>query len=109
MVPLVAIGQMATSRTGRVLMVALICHDLRRWEVMHIDDALGGVWHVSAWSKHRWLSSENGWTGSIKGNSRPVHTNLRIPATVSWGGPESADIAADNPGLRSGDSGRRHE
>src|ERR671925_1195870 len=83
MVPLVAIGQMATSRTGRVLMVALICHDLRRWEVMHIDDALGGVWHVSARSKHRWLSSEKGWTGSIKGNARPVHTNLRIPATVS--------------------------
>src|SRR5688572_14416958 len=84
MIPFMAIGQMATSKTGRVLMVAIIAHDLRRWEVFDVGNSFGGVWYIRTRSEsHSWPSSEKGWTGRIKGNVRPVHHNLRIPATVS--------------------------
>src|SRR5687767_4433629 len=84
MIPFMAIGQMATSKTGRVLMVAIIAHDLRRWEVFDVGNPFGGVWYIRTRSEsHSWPSSEKGWTGRIKGNVRPVHHNLRIPATVS--------------------------
>src|SRR5687768_4730796 len=84
MIPFMAIGQMATSKTGRVLMVAIIARDLRRWEVFDVGNSFGGVWYIRTRSEsHSWPSSEKGWTGRIKGNVRPVHHNLRIPATVS--------------------------
>src|SRR5688572_27346874 len=84
MIPFMAIGQMATSKTGRVLMVAIIAHDLRRWEVFDVGNSFGGVWYIRTRSEsHSWPSSEKGWTARIKGNVRPVHHNLRIPATVS--------------------------
>src|SRR5687767_1123226 len=84
MIPFMAIGQMATSKTGRVLMVAIRAHDLRRWEVFDVGNPFGGVWYIRTRSEsHSWPSSEKGWTGRIKGNVRPVHHNLRIPATVS--------------------------
>src|SRR5688572_24221142 len=84
MIPFMAIGQMATSKTGRVLMVAIRAHDLRRWEVFDVGNSFGGVWYIRTRSEsHSWPSSEKGWTGRIKGNVRPVHHNLRIPATVS--------------------------
>src|SRR5713101_873074 len=55
----VARGQMATSWAGRVLMVALVLHDLRRWEVLDVRDTFGGVWHILTRSaQHGWLSSE---------------------------------------------------
>src|SRR5687767_7816925 len=85
MIPFMAIGQMATSKTGRVLMVAIRAHDLRRWEVFDVGNPFGGVWYIRTRSEsHSWPSSEKGWTGRIKGNVRPVHHNLRIPATVSF-------------------------
>src|SRR5688500_8467990 len=85
MIPFMAIGQMATSKTGRVLMVAIRAHDLRRWEVFDVGNSFDGVWYIRTRSEsHSWPSSEKGWTGRIKGNVRPVHHNLRIPATVSF-------------------------
>src|SRR5688500_19507077 len=84
MIPFMAIGHMATSKTGRVLMVAIRAHDLRRWEVFDVGNPFGGVWYIrTRFESHSWPSSEKGWTGRIKGNVRPVHHNLRIPATVS--------------------------
>jgi hypothetical protein len=57
--PFVAISQMATPWAGRVLMVAIIGHELRRWKVVDIDDPFGGVWHILAGSEpHGWLSLE---------------------------------------------------
>jgi len=54
-----AIGEMATSRTGRMLMVAIIGHDLRRWKITDIDEPFGGVWHILAGSEpHGEFSSE---------------------------------------------------
>jgi hypothetical protein len=54
-----AIGQMTASRTGGVLMVAIIGHDLRRWKITDTDDPFSGVWHILTRSEpHGWLSSE---------------------------------------------------
>jgi hypothetical protein len=56
----VARGELATSRAGRLLVVTTIKSQLRCWEVLDIDNPLGGVWHVLARSKHRWLPWKKG-------------------------------------------------
>jgi hypothetical protein len=51
-----------------VLMVSAIQSQLGYWEVLDVDNALGGVWHVFTRSKHRWLPWEKMVrTGSITG------------------------------------------
>ena len=80
----VARGEMATSWTGGVLMVSAIQSQLGYWEVLDVDNALGGVWHVFTRSKHRGLPWEKMvGTGSIKVITCPVHIESRISATVS--------------------------
>src|SRR5712691_11715470 len=75
---------MATSWTGGVLMVSAIQSQLGYGEVLDVDNALGGVWHVVTRSKHRWLPWEKMvGTGSIKVITCPVHIESRISATVS--------------------------
>src|SRR6266581_2548578 len=75
---------MATSWTGGVLLVSAIQSQLGYWEVLDVDNALGGVWHVCTRSKHRWLPWKNMvGTGSIKVITCPVHIESRISATVS--------------------------
>ena len=51
----VARGEMATSGAGGLLMVPAIKSQLGYWEVLDVDKALGGVWHVFTRSEHRWL------------------------------------------------------
>jgi len=60
LVGFVARGALTTARAGRLLMVAVIKSQLRFGEVLDIDNPLGGVWCVSAWSQHRWLSWKKG-------------------------------------------------
>jgi len=60
LVSLVARGELATARAGRLLVVTAIKSQLRCWEVLDIDHSLGGVWHVPARSKHRWLLWKQG-------------------------------------------------
>ena len=80
----VARGEMATSWTGGVLMVSAIQSQLGYWEVLDVDNALGGVWHVCTRSKHSGLPWEKMvGTGSIKVITCPVHIESRISATVS--------------------------
>jgi len=68
----VAIGQMATSWAGRVLMGAIILHDLRRWEVLDVRDTFGGVWHILTRSEpHGWLSSEERLDRQYKRERQP--------------------------------------
>src|SRR6266851_5910107 len=77
-------GEMATSWTGGVLMVSALQSQLGYWEVLDVDNALGGVWHVCTRSKHRGLTWEKMvGTGSIKVITCPVHIESRISATVS--------------------------
>src|SRR5207244_7479016 len=77
-------GELATSWTGGVLMVSAIQSQLGDWEVLDVDNALGGVWHVFTRSKHRWLPwKKMVGTGSIKVITCPVHIESRISATVS--------------------------
>jgi hypothetical protein len=96
MIAFVARGELATARTGRLLMVTVIKSPLRFREVLDIDNPLGGVWHVTARSIHRWLLWKKVRSGSIKGSACPVHIEFRSLATVSTSGihyiqePESA-------------------
>src|SRR2546422_10943643 len=83
LVGFVARGELATSRAGRLLVVTTIKSQLRFWEVLDIDNPLGGVWHVLARSKHRWLPWKKVRSGSIKGIACPVHIELRSLTTVS--------------------------
>ena len=48
----VARGEMATSGAGGLLMVPTIKSSLGCWEVLDVDNTLGGVWHVFTRSKH---------------------------------------------------------
>src|SRR5438132_6421553 len=65
-------------------MVSAIQSQLGDWEVLDVDNALGGVWHVFTRSKHRWLPwKKMVGTGSIKVITCPVHIESRISATVS--------------------------
>src|SRR5438477_11996587 len=83
MIAFVARGELATARTGRLLMVAVIKSPLRFREVLDIDNPLGGVWHVTARSIHRWLLWKKVRSGSIKGSACPVHIEIRSLTTVS--------------------------
>src|SRR4030095_12892978 len=83
MIAFVARGELATARTGRVLMVTVIKSPLRFREVLDIDNPLSGVWHVTARSIHRWLLWKKVRSGSIKGSACPVHIESRSLATVS--------------------------
>jgi hypothetical protein len=57
--PFVAISQMTASRTGGMLMVAIIGHDLRRWKITDINDPFGGIGNILAGSEpHGEFSSE---------------------------------------------------
>jgi hypothetical protein len=76
-------GKLTTARTGRLLMVAVIKSQLRLRQVLDIDNSLGGLWYVTARSIHRELLWKRVRSGSIKGRSRPVHTEFRSLATVS--------------------------
>src|SRR5688572_12604650 len=76
-------GKLTAARTGRLLMVAVIKSQLRLRQVLDIDHSLGGVWYVTARSIHRELLWKRVRSGSIKGRSRPVHTEFRSLATVS--------------------------
>jgi hypothetical protein len=60
LVGFVARGELATARAGSLLVVTTINSQLRFREVLDIDNALGGVWHVLARSKHRWLLWKKG-------------------------------------------------
>jgi len=55
LVACVARGEMATSGAGGVLVVAALQPRLGCWEVLDVDHALGGVWHVCTRSEHGWL------------------------------------------------------
>jgi hypothetical protein len=48
----VARGELTTARAGSVLVVTIIKSQLRFWEVLDIDNPLGGVWHVCTRSVH---------------------------------------------------------
>ncbi len=48
-------GEMVTAWTGGLLMVAALRSPLGCWEVLDVDNALGGVWHVFTRSEHGWL------------------------------------------------------
>ncbi len=48
----VARGEMATAWARGILVVTVRGHQLRRWEVFAIDNALRGVGHVCTRSKH---------------------------------------------------------
>jgi len=48
----VARGELTTARAGSVLVVTMIKSQLRFWEVLDIDNPLGGVWHVFTRSVH---------------------------------------------------------
>jgi hypothetical protein len=39
----------------------MIKPQLRFWEVFDINNSHGGVWHVSARSKHGWLPWKKDW------------------------------------------------
>src|SRR5207244_13212835 len=79
----VARGEMPTSGAGGLLIVTAIKSQLGCWEVLDVDNALGGVWHVFTRSKHGWLPWKKGWDQSIKVITCPVYIESRIPATVS--------------------------
>src|SRR2546425_10758943 len=53
----VARGEMPTSGAGGLLIVTAIKSQLGCWEVLDVDNALGGVWNVFTRSKHGWCSS----------------------------------------------------
>src|SRR5438128_3695930 len=82
----VARGEMPTSGAGGLLIVTAIKSQLGCWEVLDVDNALGGVWHVFTRSKHGWLPWKKGWDQSIKVITCPVYIESRIPATVSFFG-----------------------
>ena len=77
---------MPTSGAGGLLIVTAIKSQLGCWEVLDVDNALGGVWHVFTRSKHGWLPWKKGWDQSIKVITCPVYIESRIPATVSFFG-----------------------
>jgi hypothetical protein len=52
----VARGELVASWAGRVRLVTAVWHILRCWEVLDVDNPLGGVWHVDTRSEHTWLS-----------------------------------------------------
>src|SRR5207245_1805845 len=79
----VARCEMPTSGAGGLLIVTAIKSQLGCWEVLDVDNALGGVWHVFTRSKHGWLPWKKGWDRSIKVITCPVYIESRIPATVS--------------------------
>src|SRR2546428_7674353 len=79
----VARGEMPTSGAGGLLIVTAIKSQLGCWEVLDVDNALGGVWYVFTRSKHGWLPWKKGWDQSIKVITCPVYIESRIPATVS--------------------------
>src|SRR2546428_8445350 len=79
----VARGEMPTSGAGGLLIVTAIKSQLGCWEVLDVDNALGGVWHVFTRAKHGWLPWKKGWDQSIKVITCPVYIESRIPATVS--------------------------
>jgi hypothetical protein len=84
LVGFVAIGEMATSGARGVLVVTAIGYQLRRWEVLDIDNALRRVWHVFTRSKHGRLPlGKKVGTGSIEATDCFVYIDPRIPATVS--------------------------
>src|SRR6266702_6305622 len=74
---------MPTSGAWGLLIVTAIKSQLGCWEVLDVDNALGGVWHVFTRSKHGWLPWKKGWDQSIKVIPCPVYIESRIPATVS--------------------------
>jgi hypothetical protein len=78
-----AIAEMATSKAGRVLMVAVVSHNLRRGKVLDVDDAFDGIWDVLTRSEHRVLPYKRVRTDSIEAIVCSVYSDLRIPATVS--------------------------
>jgi hypothetical protein len=57
---------MATSKAGRVFMVALVGHNLRRGKVLDVGDTFGGIWDVLTRSEHRVLLLKRVGTGSIE-------------------------------------------
>src|SRR2546427_7074936 len=75
--------EMHTSGAGGLLIVTAIKSQLGCWEVLDVDNALGGVWYVFTRSKHGWLPWKKGWDQSIKVITCPVYIESRIPATVS--------------------------
>src|SRR5438128_928639 len=79
----VARGEMPTSGAGGLLIGTAIKSQLGCWEVLDVDNALGGVWYVVTRSKHGWLPWKKGWDQSIKVITCPVYIESRIPATVS--------------------------
>src|SRR2546426_5793513 len=79
----VARGEMPTSGAGGLLIVTAIKSQLGCWEVLEVDNGVGGVWHVFTRSKHGWLPWKKGWDQSIKVITCPVYIESRIPATVS--------------------------
>src|SRR2546426_173367 len=79
----VARGEMPTSGARGLLIVTAIKSQLGCWEVLDVDNALGGVWYVFTRSKHGWLPWKKGWDQSIKVITCPVYIESRIPATVS--------------------------
>ena len=89
----VARGERPTSGAGGLLRVTALKSQLGCWEVLDVDHALGGVWHVFTRSKHAWLPWKKGWDRSIKVITCPVHIKSRIPATVS-----NVGLFADNLG-----------
>jgi predicted NUDIX family phosphoesterase len=57
---------MATSKAGRVLMVAVVSHNLRRGKVLDVDDPFCRIWYVLTRSEHRVLLWKRVGTGSIE-------------------------------------------
>jgi hypothetical protein len=49
---LVTIGQMVTAWAGGGRMVTAVCHKLRPWEILDVDQAFRRVWHVFTRSEH---------------------------------------------------------
>ena len=56
----VAIGSMTASGAGGVVVVPVVRHKGRRWEVVDVHNALCRVWDVFARSEHGLLPLEKG-------------------------------------------------
>ena len=56
----VAIGQVTASGAGGVVVVPVVRHKGRRWEVVDVNNALCRVWYVFTRSEHGLLPSEKG-------------------------------------------------
>ena len=70
-------GELTAARTRRVLMVAMIQCQLRLWEILDSDHALGGVWQILAGTEHgKALLSQGASAWNLRHLLVPVMANF---------------------------------